>query len=86
MDKIYKCREVSLIYLTVHYPRCVLIGIIQNGWTFLDSNLTVAQVIKKIAYDQYFIQVIQELIYLQMYLILLSKILLLALFLKKLKN
>ena len=58
----------------------------KNGWTFLDSNLTVAQVIKKIAYDQYFIQVIQELIYLQMYLILLSKILLLALFLKKIEK
>jgi hypothetical protein len=68
MDKIYNCREVSeidifditlsKICIDWDYKNERILVRTQNGWTFLDSNLTVAQVIKIIGYDQYFIQVI----------------------------
>jgi len=67
MDKIYNCREVSeidifdstlsKICIDWDYKNERILVRTQNGWTFLDSNLTVAEVIKLIGYDQYFIQV-----------------------------
>jgi hypothetical protein len=67
MDTIYNCREVSeidifdsalsKIYIDWDYKNERILVRTQNGWTFLDSNLTVAEVIKLIGYDQYFIQV-----------------------------
>ena len=68
MDKIYNCREVSEIdvfdnklskmRIDWDYKNERILVRTQNGWTFLDSNLTVGQVIKNIGYDSHFIQVI----------------------------
>ena len=68
MDKIYKCREVSEIDIFDNtaskmridwdYKNERILVRTEKGWTFLDSDLTVGQVIKNIGYDSHFIQVI----------------------------